>query len=356
MNDNNPNKFLNVVAGLFLIGFIFFVLKELQTILLPLFIAILVSFVLMPLYNLLTDKKIPSGFAIAIVIIVVLLVSNIASLFVFTSVNAFTEGFPRYEQKFTALYDQLILKLNLSSNELKSISESLDIRKLLVNGSLTSTVTSLFSGITAIMGNYILILFYIIFILSESKSIKQRIAIAFSEDRQERLNNTLTDIFTDVKNYLAGKTLLSFIQAVIIGTFLWICGVDFFIIWAFMFFIADFIPNIGSLITTILVAATMLLQFESIAFPAVVVVVLIVIQNLKGNILEPRIFGKRLDLSPLLLFFSLIFWGYLWGIIGMILSVPIMSIIKIIMMNIPAMKPYAILMSNNATAEKVKSV
>ncbi|MBK8552927.1 MAG: AI-2E family transporter [Ignavibacteria bacterium] len=119
-----------------------------------------------------------------------------------------------------------------------------------------------------------------------------------------------------------------------------------------MFFFSDFIPNIGSMIVTIFVAIVALLQFESLAMPVFIVVVLILVQNLKGNILEPRIFGQRLDLSPLLLFFSLIFWGYIWGIVGMILSVPIMSMIKITLMNIPATKPIAILMSNNPIPEK----
>ena len=115
-----------------------------------------------------------------------------------------------------------------------------------------------------------------------------------------------------------------------------------------MFFISDFIPNIGSLIVSVLVMIVMLLQFNSLVFPLIILAVLILIQNLKGNIIEPKFFGHRLDLSPLVLFFSLIFWGYIWGIVGMILSVPIMSMIKITFMNIPATKPIAILMSNSA--------
>ena len=137
-----------------------------------------------------------------------------------------------------------------------------------------------------------------------------------------------------------------------IGVFLWICGVDFYFIWAFLFFLTDFVPNVGSLIASILVTIVMLLQFESIVTPVIILGVLILIQNIKGNIIEPKIFGAKLDLSPLLLLFSLLFWGYVWGIVGMILSVPIMSMIKIIFMNIPATRSIAILMSNNAESIK----
>ncbi len=355
MRDNNPNKFLNLVAGLFLVGFMVFALKELQSILLPLFIAVIVWFVFLPLYNFLIKKKIPSGLAIVIVIITIVLISNISSVFILTSVNTFTSEFPKYEIKFAKFYEELIAKFNLSPTETDSLSKSLDIKKLLTGGTLTATIGSIVTGITGIMGNYILILFYLIFLLTESKSIQDRIKVAFSDERQQKINSTLTDIFKDVKNYMSGKTLMSFIQAVLIGLILWICEVDFFIIWAFMFFLSDFIPQIGSLIVTVLVAITMLLQFDSLVLPIIVVVILILIQNIKGNILEPRIFGERLNLSPLLLLFSLLFWGYIWGIVGMILSVPIMSIIKIILMNIPETKPYAILMSNKAKSVTVKT-
>ena len=348
MTDKNPNKFLNVVAGLFLMGFIVFVLKELQAILLPLFIALIISFVFLPFYNFLVRKKIPVAVSIIIVVITIILISNIASVIIFTSVKSFSAEFPKYEMKFLDVYNNIITKLDMSEDEIASFNNSLNFKHLITEGKLTNTITGILTSITGLMGNYILILFYVIFILSESESIRERISAAFSSKKEGNLNMTLTDIFSGVKDYLAGKTLLSFIQAVVIGTFLWICGVDFYLVWGFMFFISDFIPNIGSLVVSVLVTIVMLLQFNTILYPLIILAVLILIQNLKGNIIEPKFFGHRLDLSPLVLFFSLIFWGYIWGIVGMILSVPIMSMIKIIFMNIPATKPIAILMSNSA--------
>ena len=354
LKDNNPNKFLNFVAAIFLIGFLVFVLKELQAIFLPLFIAVIISFVFLPFFNLMIKKKLPTAVAILIIVLCIFLISNIASVFIFTSVNSFSAEFPKYEAKFLDIYNDITTRLNLSPAELESLNNSFNIRKLVSNSTFTTTVTGIFASITNLLGNYILIMFYVIFILSEAKSIQERINVAFPNEDENNLNKTLSDIFAGVKGYIAGKTLLSLIQAVILGTFLWICGVDFYIIWGFMFFFSDFIPNIGSLVVTILVAIVALLQFGNLTMPVFIVAVLIIIQNLKGNILEPRIFGQRLDLSPLLLFFSLIFWGYIWGIVGMILSVPIMSMIKIALSYIPATKPIAILMSNNALPTEKK--
>ncbi|HMS65465.1 MAG TPA: AI-2E family transporter [Ignavibacteria bacterium] len=355
MTDKNPNKFLNVVAAIFLIGFTFFILKELQSILLPFFIAVIISFVFLPLYNLLVSKKIPGTIAIIVVLLIILIISNISSLVIYTSINAFSEQFPKYELKILQMYEGIITKFNLSPDQVENLNHTFDVKSMLMGGKFTSAITSIFSGITGLMGNYILIIFYIIFLITETQSIKERMALAFPDKNQDDLKKTFNDIFSGVKDYIAGKTLLSFIQAVVIGLFLWICGVDFYFIWAFLFFFSDFIPNVGSLFVSILVMIVMLLQFDNIVTPIIILVVLIVIQNLKGNIIEPRIFGAKLDLSPLLLFLSLVFWGYIWGIVGMILSVPIMSMIKIILMNFKQTKPIAILMSYNQNTGNKKS-
>lgn len=352
MRTENPLKYLNAIATIFLLGFFVFVLMELQSILLPFFIAIIISFVFLPFYNFLLEKKIPVAVSIIIVVLTIFVLSNIASLFIFTSFKSFSAEFPKYEAKFLQIYESVIAALNMSPEETENLNNLFDVKKLLIDGSLTSVITSLFSSITKIMGDYLIILFYVIFILSEAKSIQNRVSTAFTAEHEITVNKTFSDIVTGVKDYISGKTLLSFTQAVIIGIFLGICGVDFYFIWAFMFFLTDFIPNIGSLLSTSLVGIVMFLQFDNVVTPIVIIIVLILIQNVKGNIIEPKIFGAKLDLSPLLLFFSLIFWGYIWGVVGMILSVPIMSIIKIIFMNIPATKHIAILMSNNPTGTK----
>lgn len=343
----NSLKLVNFAAVIFITGFFVFILIQLQSILLPFFVAIIISFVFLPLYNFLNEKKIPSVVSIIIIVLLIFVISNISSIFIYASINAIVNEFPVYEKKVIEFYDKLIVSLNLTPDEISSIQSSFDIKKLLMQGSLTNLISGILTNITALMGNYVLIMFYVIFMITESNSIVKRMEIAFSEERNNVFKDTMKHIFEGLKDYFSGKTLLSFVQSILIGVFLWIMNVDFFFIWAFLFFLTDFIPNIGSLLATILVAAFTLLQFENIITPLIIVIVLIVIQNLKGNVIEPRIMGSKLDLSPLLLFFSLVFWGYVWGVVGMILSVPIMSMIKIILMNIPETKPIAILMSNN---------
>ncbi|MBV6477653.1 MAG: putative transport protein YhhT [Ignavibacteria bacterium] len=345
--SNNSLKFVNFTAAVLLIGFFVFILIQLQSILLPFFLAVIISFVFLPLYNFLNSKKIPAAVSMIIIVLLLLVLSNVTSIFIYASINAIVNEFPVYEKKVIEIYDKLIVYFDLSAEEIASINNSLDIKNLLMQGSLTNLITGILTNITTLMGNYILIMFYVIFMITEADSIEKRTELAFTEEKSNLLKETLKHIFEGLKDYISGKTLLSFIQSILIGLFLWIMNVDFYFIWAFLFFLTDFIPNIGSMLATILVALFALLQFDGILTPIIIVIVLIVIQNLKGNVIEPRVMGAKLDLSPLLLFFSLVFWGYVWGVVGMILSVPIMSMLKIILMNIPATKPIAILMSNN---------
>jgi predicted PurR-regulated permease PerM len=124
-----------------------------------------------------------------------------------------------------------------------------------------------------------------------------------------------------------------------------IFGLDFAIVWGLLTFFMTFIPNIGAFISTILPFVTALAQYDNIVVPIVLLLIMTVIAYSVGNLVEPKILGDKLNLSPLLLIFSLVFWGYIWGVVGMLLSIPMMSMIKIIFSKFESTKPLAILMS-----------
>ncbi|RPI13586.1 MAG: AI-2E family transporter [Ignavibacteriae bacterium] len=348
------NKFVTIVATIFLIGFLFYMLRELQSILVPFFLAIILSFVFEPLLVFLKSKRIPSSVAIAIVLLIIIVIANIASVFIVTSINTFSNEFPRYEAKFRDMSVSMISNLNIPKEDVDKFNESIKITNLLQQGSITAALTSLFTGFIGIFGDFILILIYIVFILTEITSIKQRISKAFSTERAKEISGIITEIFTDVRKYISRKTLINLVQGVVFAFILWLFDVDFYIIWGFLCFLSHYIPNIGSLISTILPAITALLQYDSIITPIIIVILLIIVQNIIGNVIEPKFLGDQLDLSPLLLLVSLIFWGYVWGIVGMILSVPIMSMIKIILSKFPTTKPISIMMSYGHKSVLVK--
>lgn len=345
MITKDNNKFLNIVAGIFLAGFSVYVLKELSSILIPFVLAIIIAFAFEPFYNWMLKKKIPSFIAIAVILLVIIVIANIAGIFIVTGANSFAGNFSIYEEKFIHIINSLILSLNLSAEDAANFYNSLKISNLLKQESVTKFITGLLTGFAGVFGDFILILFYVIFILSEFSSIKKRIALAFSIEKAAKVSATLDRIFKDVRTYVSGKIFFSLILGILSGAVLYIFGSDFYFLWGFLIFLMHFIPSIGALIAIALPSITMFLQYDNFLTPLIVTIILIVLQNVVGNILEPKIIGNYLNLSPILLLLSLFLGGFIWGIIGMILSVPIVSIIKIINMNFDKSRPIAILMS-----------
>lgn len=344
------SKALKVAAVLFILGFSVFVLKTLQAILLPFFVAIIIAFIFEPFFELLKRKRVPPFLAIVIVVLCIIVFANIISVFVLTSIGPFTAGIPKYQDKFTQL-------LQYASDTLKNwgfdstvIKDTMSLKNLAQDSSVQGWITSLFTSIAGIFGDFVLILIYVIFILSELGSLKRRILRAFSEERARSIAKTVGDIFLDVRRYIVGKTVINLLHAILIGIILWLFDVDFYVVWAFLSFLMHYIPTIGSMIATVLPFMTALVQFDSFATAIVILVILIVLANVVGNIIEPQVLGDKLDLSPILLLLSLVMWGYVWGIMGMILSIPIMSIIKIVLMNFDSTRPVAILMSYNQSS------
>ncbi len=144
------------------------------------------------------------------------------------------------------------------------------------------------------------------------------------------LKNTFNEITDQVQRYVITKFLTSVLNGLSVGIILWIFGVDFLMVWAAFAFLLNFIPVVGSIIAVALPALMALVQFESVSYALLIALIVIVVQNIIGNFLEPKIFGNKLGLNPLVILLSLLLWGYIWGIVGILLSIPLTAIIKII--------------------------
>jgi AI-2 transport protein TqsA len=162
----------------------------------------------------------------------------------------------------------------------------------------------------------------------------------------------IENIESRVRQYLITKTLISAATGLLAFLILWGSGVDFPLFWGFVTFLLNFIPSLGSLVAIIFPFTLSLLQFDSLERPLLVLILLSSMQMVMGNILEPKIMAFRLNLSPLVILVSLIFWGWLWGVWGMVLAVPIMSTVKIIAENIEGLQPIAVFMSGHLKSKE----
>jgi len=351
MKEIMGSKSVKIATGAIVIALLYIVLKEFQTILIPFIIAVIIAMLFEPLYNYLRVKKVPTAIVIIIILLLILAIANITSLFVYTSISAFQEAIPKYQTQFSIFFSKFNSYLDSSEFYQKHIKSAINTSDIINPAKLGGIVESLIGGVAGIFGDFVLILIYVIFLFPEMGSLKQRINSVYSDEQYKKISEIIKAIFKDVKKYLIGKTIINLIHASIVFLILTIFGVDFPILWAFLTFFMAYIPNIGSFIATILPVSLALIQFQSLLLPMIILILLVVVGNLIGNVAEPKVFGSSLNLSPLLLLFSLIFWGYVWGIVGMILSVPIMSVIKITLSKIDATKPIAMMMSNEITTD-----
>ena len=319
------------------------VLRLAKPVLFPFFLAIFLSFILSPVLDLLTRLKVPKALSIVIVIIIAFSIIYLLGMIFYSSGKAFASEFPKYGQKFSSILTSLQEKFKLSGLERNPLEwlDQLDINKL--GGFLLSSLGTFLTFIS----NLFLIFIFLIFILAGRGKAQAKIKSSFSPRRGAKIIDVIQNIDTQIQKYLAIKTVVSFFTGVLVTIVLIIFGVDFAIVFGLLTFLLNYIPNIGSIIATALPVAIAIFQFETL-WPAFwILIILTAIQMTMGNFVEPRFMGQGLGLSPLLVLFSLFFWGWLWGLPGMILAVPIVAIIKIVCNNIPSLQFVAALMSKD---------
>ena len=356
-------KFFIVVMGLV---FITIILKELQNIFIPFVIAYLLYFLFNPLNNFLERKRIPLGITVLLDVIVIALLTWGISFFIIDSFSRFGSQFPIYAEKLNKIVIDAAVSLGIHDKFFTNFS----IQDLIKTIDYKLLAGNLFNSTFSILGNILFVLFFFVFVVtghqSTYESIKKRyvyqkvrpelkkIKKNYKENpelqtemarnlennfdseklkKEEKLTSTFKEINEQIKKYIVSKILLNFSAGIIVTAILALFGVDFPIIWGMFTFLFNFIPSIGSAIALILPVLMVLIQFGSIGYALLIGLIIIGVQTLIFNLLEPAIVGKSLNLNPLLILLSVLVWGYIWGIIGMLLAVPLTAIIKIIISN-----------------------
>jgi len=338
MKGNKVISISLIIIVIFLFGV---VLREARSIFFPFFLAIFLSFILYPVLDFLTRIKVPKSLSIIFLIIVTFLVIYLLGSLFYSSGKNFAEELPKYSKKVDEILTSIHMRLKIHFPNLKPLDwmAQLDLGK--IGGFVFSSMGPFFSFIS----NLFLVFIFLLFILAGRGNIKEKVEKYLSKQRAAQIFEMIKKIDNQIQRYLAIKTLVSFITGLMATVILLFFGVDFAIVFGFMTFLLNYIPNIGSFIATVFPVTIAVFQFETI-WPAFwILLILILIQQVMGNFVEPRLMGEGLGLSPLFVLFALFFWGWLWGIAGMILAVPIVAIIKIICNNIPELKFLAVLMS-----------
>jgi AI-2 transport protein TqsA len=316
----------------------------------PLLIAVLVAYAILPIHRWLVRRGLRSSLAYVVILTLLLGVfvgvgqainSSIASL------TSTSDRINEYRDKLEAAVVHAVRAFGIMASE----NAQEQVQRVFRAVSISND--DLFRNLRGVAGTFVgfftfaLIVFvYLIFLIAEKMSFPRRLTQAFGDARAGQVQDIIENINEAIVRYIALKTWISLITAVLSLIVFTAFGIDFALLWSVLIFLLNFIPYIGGLVAMAPPVALGFLQHESF-FPGIAVVVLLAaIQLFTGQFLEPRIAGQRLNLSPLLILLALGFWGSFWGIGGMLLAVPLTVVIKIVLDHIPETRPIGTLMSN----------
>lgn len=319
-----------------------------KSIIAPFLIALFISIISAQPIFWLEKKKVPKGVAVVIVLVGILSIFFGSGYLIGGAISSFTSNAPNYEASLHSITDTFMNFLNSHGINVEEdqFTKMFDTAKI-----LNFTVQAV-NGLVNMMGNAFLVFLTIIFMLLELSSIPVKIRAVF-KGPEESLDYLAT-IISSIRHYLGIKTIISIITSILIYIALSIIGLDYAILWALIAGLLNYIPNIGSIIAAVPALLFALIQLGP-GSAVWTLVSFMAVNNILGNFIEPRIMGRGLGLSTLVVFISLIFWGFVLGTAGMFLSVPLTITIKIILEQNEKTRWIAILLGTPKDAETAQS-
>lgn len=327
-----------------------FILKAAKAVFLPVTVCILLSCVFFPVINQLHKRlRIPYIVGIFTMSLLFVFVILIFSTIIATSLNMFLSRFPEYEEKFSSIYRVLAQTLNFQFYEDKTLLENLwsqlkvrEIAKFLAIAFSTNLIT--------IVRSLFLVLLLTIFFLIELNGTKEKTAFMFNTKFHTRFAKIVRKMIAETMHFISIKFFISLLTGFLVYLSCIAVRLNFAIMWGFLAFIMNFIPTFGSIFSVAINTIFSVLQFYPNPLPmGFIFLSLTMINMILGNIVEPKITGDHLGLSPFIILVSLLFWGWMWGFVGLLLAVPLTVIMKIIAENVSFLHWAAILMGNKVS-------
>ena len=353
----------NMFYGLGFIILFFWILKTFRFIFITITLSIFSCLTLLPIIHFISRRtKINKTFISAIISLLYTLLLVLVGWVVFNNLLYFFNNLSNYENQLNHIINDIISRLNLVINDLDNeiLPSRVPDYRFNIRDYILSIVSFNFylnsaNIFLSFMSGALLVFIFIFFILNEAEktNLKLEAILKGKEPIRQSIRKNVKIISAKISRYLQLKTIISFLTSFFVWLILSFYQVESPLTWAFFTFAFNFIPNIGSIAITLLIFLMSVIQFYPIwDAPIVIGLFISVIQILIGNILDPKLQGDQLDLSPLLILISLAFWGYLWGVLGMFLAVPLLEVLRITSNNIQGLQPFAIFISSGKKISK----
>ena len=314
-------------------------LKAASALIVPLLMALFIAIITLPFMLWLTGKGAPKWAALGLILLVLASVILTVGSLISSSVDQFSALLPTYENKLgttiTLLSDWAARHqlTGFTGTEFTIVDPKAAAR----------IIGGLVGSVGRIVGDSLLIFFTVMFLLVEASTIPNKIRAILSDP--DTTLERLSEFLSAVKQYLVIKSLTSLITGVVVTAWLFFLGVDFAVLWGSIAFFMNFVPFVGSIIAAVPVVFLAFLD-AGVQDALLVAAGFLAINLVVGNLIEPRFMGRGLGLSTLVVFLSLLFWGWVFGPVGMFLSVPLTMLIKIALESDPRSRWIAILLSS----------
>lgn len=298
-------------------------LHFMRPVLVPFVLAMFLFYIVQPVADLLEAKlRFPRWLSTLFVMVLVGVAIFLLGLLVLTSVRTFAASADLYQSKLVEAVTRITVRLQEAGLPISPEEVLNSISTIPMSGVMQATAGVAFK----LLGNGMLVAIFVIFLLLGRRSMVSKSAVFRQIDR-------------DIRKYLVIKTLISALTGLLIWIILTSFGVELALLLAFLTFALNFIPNIGSIVATILPVPIALAQFETLGPVVAVVALSTLVQQVVGNGLDPMLMGKNLDLSPVTIVAALVFWGLLWGLTGALLAAPLTAIIRIVLGEFETTRP-----------------
>lgn len=316
-----------------------------KVVLVPFLIAVFLGLITVRPMLWLQQKRVPAILAALVIVTTILLILAVVGTILGTSIGDFTAALPGYQARLDTIVDGVVkfIAKNLKGDQsIESLGDMVD------PGWVMGLVASILNSLKDVLTNIFLIIFTMIFILLEASSVQTKVEAAFgrTENSLERPRLFLQNL----GRYLGFKTIVSLATGLCAGLLTWSIGLDFPLLWAMLAFLLNYVPTIGSIIAAVPAVLLALVQLgpgeagaTAIGFAAINVIF--------GNLIEPRLMGYGVGISPLVVFVGLVFWGWVFGPVGMLLSVPLTMTLKLALESDERTRWVAILLGSERDAE-----
>jgi AI-2 transport protein TqsA len=289
-------------------------------------------------------EKLPHWLTLIGAVVVVLIAIALVAELISDNISQVAAAAPSYQANFEALIER--------ASRLAGFSEPPDITRIVDEIDVRSLIAGLASTVAGFAGSLGIVLVYVLFLLIEQSSFEKKIQALFPDaEKRQDVRDLLHRMQSQIQSYVAIKTLASVATGLISYGILLVVGVDFAAFWGFVIFLLNYIPTIGSMLGILLPTLLAVVQFATIGPVLAVIIGGGATQFLIGNIIEPRLMGTSLNISPLVVLISLAVWGSIWGLAGMFLSVPLTMIAMIVFSYFRPTRPIAIMLSGNGEIE-----